>query len=131
MTRLSLYLGLFELVKKFKIISFLFCVFIAEFFYSVFFFFNCILWSFFPPCHFLVGYFSCLLVLTNSWRFPISNNSWPLFFIPFLCKGQLYLFFSLTIHFILSILNSFTHSPVQCWLASVTVGILNYLIKWF
>lgn len=29
-----------------------------------------------------------------------------------------------------SILNSFTHSPVQCWLASVIVGVLIIILLW-
>ena len=43
MTHLSLHLGLFELVKFLKVISFLFCVFLADFFTPFFKIFYCIL----------------------------------------------------------------------------------------
>lgn len=133
MTHLSMHLGLFELVQFLK------NCFLPVLHISCWFLFSHVLLCFvmvFPTMP-----FSRRLFLTFCWY---SIQSTPRAFLLVIIFGQWFLldfyvdesndsfissFHCLYVLFF-SILNSFTHSPVQCWLASVIVGVLILILLW-
>ena len=125
--------GYLSLYNFKKIVSFLFCIFLVDFFFSyVLLYFV----MFFPTMP-----FSRRLFLAFCWY---SIQSTPRAFLLVIIFGQWFLLdfyidesndsFISSFHclFVLffCILNSFTHSPVQCWLASVIVGVLILILLW-